>query len=187
MNRQSWFKNVLSRLASLAAVLSLAACTATAPAPARLGLRLPPAALGESISVQQHLTVERGGRTDELDAALEADANQLDLVGLAFGQRVLSLRYDGKAITEWRHPMLPAQVRAEDVLEDLQLTLWPVSAVAAALPPGWRVEDDGLRRTLYLKDAVVAIISYSAMPRWSGTVVLDNLRYKYRLTIQSAP
>jgi hypothetical protein len=187
MNRQSWSKFALPRLAALTAILSLAACTATAPQPARLGLRLAPSALGESISVQQHLTVERGGRTDELDAALEADANQLDLVGLAFGQRVLSLRYDGKAITEWRHPMLPAQVRAEDVLEDLQLTLWPAAAVAAALPPGWRVEDDGLRRTLYLQDAVVATISYSAMPRWSGTVVLDNLRYKYRLTIQSAP
>jgi hypothetical protein len=187
MNRQSWSKFALPRLAALTAILSLAACTATAPQPARLGLRLAPSTLGESISVQQHLTVERGGRTDELDAALEADANQLDLVGMAFGQRVLSLRYDGKAITEWRHPMLPAQVRAEDVLEDLQLTLWPAAAVAAALPPGWRVEDDGLRRTLYLQDAVVATISYSAMPRWSGTVVLDNLRYKYRLTIQSAP
>jgi hypothetical protein len=187
MNRQSWFKSALPRAAALTAMLSLAACTATAPQPARLGLRLAPSALGESISVQQHLTVERGGRTDELDAALEADANQLNLVGLAFGQRVLSLRYDGKAITEWRHPMLPAQVRAEDVLEDLQLTLWPVAAVAAALPHGWRVEEDGLRRTLYLQDAVVATISYSAMPRWSGTVVLDNLRYKYRLTIQSAP
>lgn len=187
MNRQSWIKSALPRVAALMAVLLLAACTAEAPAPARLGLRLEPATLGASISVQQHLTVERGGRIDELDAALEADAGQLDLVGLAFGQRVLSLHYDGKGITEWRHPMLPAQVRAEDVLEDLQLTLWPVAEVAAALPPDWRVEESGLRRTLYLKDAVVATISYSAMPRWSGTIVLDNLRYKYRLTIQSAP
>jgi hypothetical protein len=187
MNRQSWIEFALPRVVALTAVLLIAACAATDPAPARLGLRLAPADLGESISVQQHLTVERGGRTDELDAALEADANQLDLVGLAFGQRVLSLHYDGKAITEWRHPMLPAQVRADDVLEDLQLTLWPVAALAAALPPGWRIEEDGLRRTLYLQGAVVATISYSAMPRWSGKVVLDNRRYKYRLTIQSAP
>jgi hypothetical protein len=27
-------------------------------------------------------------------------------------------------------------------------------------------------------------ISYSGMPRWSGTVLLENLRYRYRLTIQ---
>jgi hypothetical protein len=187
MNRQSWCKSRMPRIAALTVVLWLAACTATDLPPARLGLRLAPAALGESISVQQHLKVERGGRTDELDAALEADASQLDLVGLAFGQRVLSLRYDGRDIVAWRHPMLPAQVRAEDVLEDLQLTLWPVAALAGALPPGWRVEEDGLRRTVYLNDAVVATVTYSGMPRWSGTVVLDNLRYKYRLTIESAP
>jgi hypothetical protein len=170
-----------------AAALLLAGCADKAPAPARLGLRLAPSALGESISLQQHLTVERGGRTDDLDAMLEADPTQVDLVGLAFGQRVLSLHYDGKEITSWRHPMLPSQVRAEDVLEDLQLTLWPATAVAQALPAGWRIEEKGLRRTLYLHDAVVATIDYSGTPRWSGTVVLQNLRYKYRLTIQSAP
>jgi hypothetical protein len=172
--------------AALMAALALSGCAGPAAGPARLGLRLDPSALGDSISVQQHLTVERGGRTDELDAALEAGPGQLDLVGLAFGQRVLSLHYDGKEIGSWRHPMLPAQVRAEDVLEDLQLTLWPADAIARALPPGWRLDEQGLRRTLYLDGAVVATIDYSGMPRWSGTVVLNNLRYQYRLTIQTA-
>ena len=115
------------------------------------------------------------------------EPSHLDLVGLAFGQRVLSLHYDGKEMTSWRHLMLPAQVRAEDVLEDMQLTLWPREAIAQALPAGWRIEDSGLRRTLFLHDEAVTVIDYSAMPRWSGTVVLDNLRYRYRLTIQNAP
>jgi hypothetical protein len=170
-------------------ILLLAGCATTAPPVQRLGLRLSPASLGATVSVQQHLTVERGARTDELDAALEIDARHLTLVGLAFGQRVLGVDYDGSAIKEWRHPMLPAQVRADDVLQDLQLTLWPHAALAAALPPGWTIVDDGdgMRRTLRLDGAVVATVTYSAMPRWSGTVVLDNLRYRYRLTIQSAP
>jgi hypothetical protein len=73
------------------------------------------------------------------------------------------------------------------VLEDLQLTLWPKDAIAAALPTGWTIEDDGLRRTLYMNGTAVTVIDYQAMPRWSGTVVLDNLRYHYRLTIQSVP
>ena len=90
-------------------------------------------------------------------------------------------------MTSWRHLMLPAQVRAEDVLEDMQLTLWPREAIAQALPAGWRIEDSGLRRTLFLHDEAVTVIDYSGMPRWSGTVVLDNLRYRYRLTIQNAP
>jgi hypothetical protein len=165
----------------------LAACASVAPERTGLTLRPAPAALGQTISVEQHLTVERNGRTDALDAVLEVDAKQLQMVALAFGQRVLNLRYDGKELTSSRHKMLPNQVQAEDVLQDLQLTLWPLAAIAEALPSGWRIEDQGLLRTLYQDEQVVATISYSAMPRWSGTVVLDNLRYHYRLTILSAP
>lgn len=168
-------------------LLTLSACV-TVPAPtqnARLGLKLAPAALGQVISLQQHLKVERHGRIDELDAALEVDADHLEMIGLAFGQRVLSLQYDGKEFKTWRHALLPAQVRAEDVLEDLQLTMWPIESIAQSLPVGWKIEDDGLRRTLYLDDIAVLKIEYSGFPRWSGTVKLENLRYKYNLTIQS--
>ncbi len=175
------------RLALTLAILVLAGCATPPPTTARLGLQLPPAALGASIALQQHLKVERNGRIDELDAALEIDAEHLELVGLAFGQRVLTLNYDGKQLKSWRHIMLPGIVRAEDVLEDMQLCLWPVAAISSALPPGWTIEDQGLRRTLSMGQTVVAVIDYSGMPRWSGTVILENLRYHYRLTIQSAP
>jgi len=171
--------------ALLFAVLVLSGCVSAPPQSARLDFKLAPAALGATIAVQQHLKVERDGRIDELDAALEVDADHLELVGLALGQRVLTLNYDGKELTSWRHVMLPAQVRADDVLEDLQLALWPVAAIARALPAGWRIEDNGLHRTLWLGDTPVTVIDYSGMPRWSGTVTLENLRYHYRLTIQS--
>ncbi|MBB3118902.1 DUF3261 domain-containing protein [Pseudoduganella violacea] len=170
----------------LAAVL-LAGCATTPPPAARLGLKLAPQALGESISVQQHLRVERKGRSDELDVALEVDAAHIELVGLALGQRVLSLSYDGKEMKTWRHLMLPAQVKAEDVLEDVQLTLWPAEALRAALPAGWQIEERAQRRTLSLNGETIMRIEYSAPQRWLGTVVLENLRYHYRLTIESAP
>jgi len=182
MRRPSWPERAIP----LICALLLAACATTPPAAARLGLRLAPAALGETISVQQHLTVERAGKTNDLDAALEVDATRINLVGLALGIRVLSLDYDGREISEWRHPMLPNEVRAGDVLEDLQLTLWPVEAIAAALPAGWQIEEQGLRRTLRREGEVVATIDYSGTPRWQGKAVLDNLRYKYRLTVVSA-
>jgi hypothetical protein len=188
MHRLSWFERTRGGvLAALAATLLLAGCASKQAGPARLGLRLPPAALGQSISVQQHLTVKRGASTNDLDVALEVDPAHVNVVGLAFGQRVLSLQYDGRELTEWRHAMLPSQVRAADVLEDLQLTLWPVEEIARALPPGWRIEEEGLRRTLRLDGQVVATIVYSGTPRWKGTAVLDNLRYQYRLTVESAP
>ena len=165
--------------------LGFLGCVTVASNSGRIGLTLPPAALGASINLQQHLTIERAGRIDELDAALEVDPERIDLVGLALGQRVLSLHYDGKTLQTWRHPLVATELRGEDVLEDLQLTLWPVDKIRTALPFGWQIEENGLRRTVLAGDVPVTIIQYSAEPRWSGTIELTNLRYHYRLTIRS--
>ena len=170
---------------ALCAASALGCARPLAP-PARLGLKLAPATLGASISLQQHIRIEREGRVDELDAALEVDSDRLDMVGLALGQRILTLHYDGRQLTSWRHPLVPVELRGEDVLEDLQFTLWPVDAIRQALPSGWRIEESGRRRTLLLDGAPVMVIDYSAEPRWSGNIELANLRYQYRLTIQSA-
>jgi hypothetical protein len=188
---------------SISMSLALTACT-TAPVapkmPARLGLKLSPDSLGRTLSLQQHLKVEREGRVDELDTALEIDADRLTLVGLAFGQRVMTIEYDGKELKTWRHFMLPAQVKGEDVLEDLQLTLWPADAIRAALPAGWLLQDtaavngsgpgspasNDMRRTLYFQGQVIMTIDYPGQQRWGGNVVLNNVRYHYRLTIASA-
>jgi hypothetical protein len=186
----SWRKLCASLAAGFVAVLMTGCLTSPKPPkpePGRLTLQLSPAALGASIALQQHLKVERNARIDELDTALEIDADHVQLVGLALGQRVLSLNYNGKELTSWRHVMLPSQVRAEDVLGDLQLVLWPVEAIRQALPEGWRIEEQGSHRTLLQDGDIVTSIDYSGQPRWSGTVVLENRRFHYRLTIQSAP
>ncbi|MGZ9174227.1 MAG: DUF3261 domain-containing protein [Candidatus Binatia bacterium] len=36
-----------------------------------------------------------------------------------------------------------------------------------------------------MADQPVLVIDYSGEPRWSGKIELTNLRYRYRLTIQS--
>jgi hypothetical protein len=172
--------------ALLAAIaVHLLGCAAAPAQPARLGLKLAPATLGVSLSLQQHLSIERQGRVDELDTALEIDPERLDMVGLALGQRMLALHYDGRSLQSWRHPLVPEQLRGEDVLEDLQLTLWPIEVIEKALPAGWSIAEDGRRRTLRLLDQPVLVIDYSGEPRWSGKIELTNLRYRYRLTIQS--
>ena len=167
--------------------LSLTACAPAPSPPARLGLKLAPAALEASVSLQQQVVVERRGRVDSVDTALEVDAERLDLVGLAFGQRVFALHYDGRELQSWRHPSMPPELRGEDVLEDLQLTLWPAGAIERALPAGWRIEELGRRRTLWLNDTPVMMIDYSGEPRWLGRIAVNNLRYQYRLIILSVP
>lgn len=170
---------------ALAVALLLTACLGPPSQPKRLRLMLPPAALAATVSLQQHLTVEQQGQVNEFDAALEIDSQRLDLIAIALGQRVLALHYDGRTLQSWRHPMVPVQLRDEDILEDLQLTLWPIDAIQQALPPGWRIEEDGLRRVLSSGESPVTVIEYSGHPRWSGKVELMNLRYRYRLTIES--
>jgi len=165
-------------------VLALAGC-ATHSQAARLRLQLAPSTFGASISLQQHLTVERDGRIDELEAALEIDSERLDLVALALNRRVLSLHYDGRSLESWRHPTLPVELRAEDVLADLQLTLWPADTLRPALPAGWRLEENGSRRILLEGKRPRIEIHYSGEPPWSGKIVVNNFRYRYRLTIQS--
>lgn len=183
-------RRVVRFAASLAFAAALAGCATTSiqqteGQAGRTGIMLPPATLGESISLQQHLRVEQEGRSDEIDVALETDAQRLDLVGLSMGHRVLSLHYDGKNLQSWRHAMLPAQVRAEDVIEDLQLAFWPLDVIRQALPSGWRVEESGLSRTFFSADRKVIEIVYSGQPRWIGIISLKNLHYNYHLTIQS--
>lgn len=174
-------------LPMLLAALLAGCATAPPPAPAgaRLHLRLAPAALGRSLSLQQHLSVEREGRTDQLDTALEIDAERVDLVGLAFGQRVMSLHYDGRELQVWRHFMLPKQVQGDDVLQDVQLTLWPADAIKKALPAGWELRESEGQRTLLLDGETIVVIDYPDRKPWGGKVILTNLRYRYRLTIQS--
>jgi len=187
--RLSFTNPFISCAAAAIMALLLSACSTaptlpTAPS-ARLHLQLSPASLGASLSLQQHLTVERAGRIDEIDTVLEIEPDHLDLVGLAFGQRVMSLHYDGKELKTWRHFMLPKEVQGEDVLQDVQLTLWPAAALRAALPAGWELEEDGIQRTLLLNGEVIAQIDYPDRKAWGGKVILTNLRYHYKLTIQS--
>ena len=190
---------------ALIAVLALAGCGSM---PGRQGGRAgearPEAGAGHAGAIAEPATAsDRGARqaaSMNSTPPWKSIRDQLALVGLAFGQRVMTLQYDGKELKTWRHFMLPPQVRGEDVLEDLQLTLWPAPALRAALPAGWDLQDtpsgNGQRRTLSFEGQPITVIDYpgsntgsntgAEVRRWGGKVVLNNLRYHYRLTIASA-
>jgi len=112
---------------------------------------LTPAALGMSTASQQRLTLSRdtGAAMLTIDAAIEVDAEELRVAGLLLGQRVLLLTWNGKDLRESREPVVPASLEGRAILRDLQLTYWPAEAIRAALPHGWRLKEDGMRRQLY--------------------------------------
>ena len=168
---------------------ALAAGCASTPAPSAATrdvpqLRLAPAQLGRSIALMQHIEVQAPGHAQALDVALEVDAAHVRMAVLAMQQVAAKLDWDGTTLSETHAPWWPAQVSGERILSDLQLSLWPIAAIRAALPAGWSLAEDGPVRELRQGDEPVTTITR----RGEGAVVdLEQHRAPYRLTITSAP
>ena len=178
-------------LACAAGLAGLAGC-ATPPAagvPASSSarevpqLRLAPALLGHPLALQQRIAVQAPGQARQLDVLLEADAAHVRLAVLAMGQVAARLEWDGVTLDESRAPWWPPQVSGARILSDLQLAEWPAGAVRAALPPGWRLDEDGDVRTLSQGAEVVTTVTRRA----GGIVEIAQRRAPYALTIASHP
>jgi hypothetical protein len=180
----------LIAMAALAA-MALGGCQ-TLPPPASLpALQLAPAAFGAELSLAQRLTVtdapdDPAGAVSEreLDTLLQVDARQLQLAGLALGQRVLTLRWDGRELNVQRHPMLPAAVDPARVLRDIALVFAPLAALQAALPPGWTLDEAEQVRTLRQAGEPRLTVRYL---QGRARVEIDNRAEHYQLRIESRP
>ena len=172
----------LTAILALGCAGALAGC-ASAPAPAREApqLRLAPALLGHALNLQQHLTLQAPGHDQQLDVLLEADARHVQMGVVAMGQVAARLEWDGVTLTESQAPWWPQAVSGARILSDLQLTLWPVAAIQAALPAGWRLAEAGDVRTLTQDGDVVTVITRTG----PQVVELDQRREHFKLKIES--
>jgi len=173
----------VQRLIAVAGLaLALAGCASAPPAAqASPELRLAPALLGRALALQQHLTLQAPGREQELDVLLEADARHVRLGVLAMGQVAARLDWDGVTLAETKAPWWPQAVSGARILSDLQLTLWPVAAIQAALPAGWQLAEAGDVRTLTEDGAVVTVITRTG----AQVVELEQRREHFKLKIES--
>lgn len=179
---------------AMAATLLTVACATTAVVPPPLQLpqpRLAPHTMGLTLSLAQRLTVERAPSdrpvaTRSLDTLLEIDSSSLRLAAFALGQRVLTLSWDGSALTSERHPLLPAEVDAAYVLRDIQWMYAPQDVLRGVLPNGWELQDSGKERILSHDAKPILLIHYDSEPRASGRSRMENRLEGYTLTIESA-
>lgn len=148
---------------------------------ARPLLRLPPAALGRSLALQQLLLVHAGGQSRRIEVLLEADAQSVRLALMNLGQTLARLQWDGHELVQTSAPGWPRAVSGERVLSDLQLALWPAEAIAAALPADWTLEQRDGRRLLRRGDQIAATVDYPAPSR----IELVDRQHGYRLEIES--
>ncbi|WP_322577024.1 DUF3261 domain-containing protein [Rhodoferax sp.] len=184
----------MRRLICLWLVVLLVACTPQRPATGIVPeLRLSPASFGASLSLTQRLTVVRisngaqplAAQAPVLDAVLEVTPDALQLIAMAIGQRLMTLKWDGKELQLRRSPMLPAEVDASHILRDVQLLYWPVEVIRSHLQPGWSLVESAQQRQLLLNGKMQVDIRYSDALRWSGQADLNNLAEGYRLQVES--
>jgi len=160
----------------------LAGCATPPVAPTRPLLRLPPAALGRSLALQQQLLVHAGGQSRRIEVLLEADDQFVRLVLVNLGQTMARLHWDGRELVQTRVPGWPQAVSGEHVLSDLQLALWPAEAIRGALPADWTLElRDGHQRILRRGEQIAATVDYPAPTR----IDLVDRQQGYRIEIES--
>jgi hypothetical protein len=178
--------NALRRSCVAAVALALAGC-ALPPRPRSLpepfALRLSPASLGRELSLQQRLTVTAYGQSQQMDVALEVDAQAVRLAVLAYGQTVARVDWDGRNLQESRAPGWPAAVTGGRVLSDLQLVHWPADAIRAGLPIGFSLQEDGQGRAVSLGKMTIARVRYPA----PGSAEVENVLAHYRLRLDAWP
>lgn len=156
------------------------------PKPAPFGL-LPPASYGGEVHAEQKLTLSRGGLTQTLQAFVDVTPARISVVGLtALGARALTLDYDGQSVSPPSKDAVE-QFRNEQVLRDLELMTWPLSALQqAAAGSEFRIDQPRASlRQIWRGDVLVAEVRCLQGCGFDGHSWLVNFDARYSIEIES--
>lgn len=187
--------NAVYRAVALAAALLLAGCshsTDTKETRPQAWLQpgtkvtLPPPGISPAVSSQQLLTGSFNGQTQSLLVMLNADAHKVTLAGLSsVGIRLFLATYDERGIHTEQSIVVPQLPPASQVLADVMLSHWPISAWQPQLPKGWTLTDNGDRRELRnASGKLVTEIVYLQRKGKREPISIEQHVFKYHITIQ---
>ena len=187
--------NAFYRAVALAAALLLAGCshsTDTKETRPQAWLQpgtkvtLPPPGISPAVSSQQLLTGSFNGQTQSLLVMLNADAHKVTLAGLSsVGIRLFLATYDETGIHTEQTIVVPQLPPASQVLADVMLSHWPISAWQPQLPKGWTLTDNGDRRELRnASGKLVTEIVYLQRKGKREPISIEQHVFKYHITIQ---
>jgi len=187
--------NAVYRAVALAAALLLAGCshsTDTKETRPQTWLQpgtkvtLPPPGISPAVSSQQLLTGSFNGQTQSLLVMLNADAHKVTLAGLSsVGIRLFLATYDESGIHTEQSIVVPQLPPASQVLADVMLSHWPISAWQPQLPKGWTLTDNGDRRELRnASGKLVTEIVYLQRKGKREPISIEQHVFKYHITIQ---
>ncbi|MCF8578781.1 DUF3261 domain-containing protein [Enterobacter ludwigii] len=187
--------NAFYRAATLAATLLLAGCSHSTDTEGNrpqawlqpgTQVTLPPPGITPAIRSQQLLTGRFNGQTQSLLVLLDADGQKVTLAGLSsVGIRLFLATYDGTGIRTEQSVVMPQLPPASQVLADVMLSHWPLSAWQPQLPKGWTLKDTGTRRELRNPDGkLVTEIVYLQRKGKREPISIEQHVFKYHITIQ---
>ncbi|MGS2723231.1 DUF3261 domain-containing protein [Porticoccus sp. GXU_MW_L64] len=175
----------------LFAILLLAGCQNN-PRPAvpehRAMPVLAPADFVGSVQLQQRVTGEYAGKQHKMLCVLEVNSDTLSLAALSpQGIKLFGLQYDGQTLQQSRSRWIPEQLQPIQVLNDIQLALWPAEAIIARLPNGWQLVDKNSERNLFEGGQLRAAVIYTQGKPTAkdGEYQLVNHLYGYRLQVKT--
>ena len=174
------------RLAAVMMALLLAGCSHTTNRDdARPQAWLQPGTT-PAIRAQQLLTGSFKGQTQSLLVMLNADGNKVALAGLSsVGIRLFLATYDDTGIHTEQSVVMPQLPPASQVLADVMLSHWPLSAWQPQLPKGWTLNDTDTRRELRNPDGklVTEIVYLNRNGRREPISIVQHA-FHYHITIQ---
>ena len=166
-------KQTFWRTAALVATLLLASCSHSQPeqkgrpqAWLEPGTRvtLPTPGISPAVNSQQLLTGSFNGKTQSL---------------------LVLVTYDEKGLHTEQSIIVPQLPPASQVLADVMLSHWPISAWQPQLPTGWTLVDTGDTRELRnARGKVVTEITYLNRKGKREPISIEQHVFKYHITIQ---
>ena len=145
------------KLALCAALLLLTGCASTNPTPTSTSVHLTPEQsialprmeLSTPISQEQLLTIHYQGRQEKVLVILEGQGTSLQLAVLSpIGIRLVDASYQNGTVAVTTHVPIAQLPPAAQVLFDIFLGLLPQEDIAAVLPQGFSLVDNGTLRTI---------------------------------------
>lgn len=143
--------------------------------------------LGFPARATQAITLTRESKTSDFTALIEADAKHVVIAGFASpGPRLFKVTKTSAGVEGEASPLLPSTFRAEHLLADLEGAFASTAALTVAFAhTPWRLVEQGLMRSIWHDETQIVTITRSTENPWSGPVDVHNLRYDYRLHVET--
>jgi len=145
--------------------------------------------LGYSIQVTQLITAHFRGQSQAFQAYVSISQEKVTLIAMdPLGGRALTVVATDEGIHTEAASIVPAVLRAGNILADMAIVYWPVVAVRRGLvSTSASLYEEGNERTISFKDHVVVQVVYDNPHEatWPESAHLHNFAYGYELDLRS--